>query len=94
LFLPDTITSIATMTDKRDVEALLKESKAEYRQLGKSGLRVSVPIFGCMSFGDKKWQPWVIEEEETLPLLKAAYDRGLTTWDTGASFTFLDNNGC
>jgi hypothetical protein len=94
LFLPDTVTSIANMTDKRDVEALLKESKAEYRQLGKSGLRVSVPIFGCMSFGDKKWQPWVIEEEETLPLLKAAYDRGLTTWDTGASFTFLDNNGC
>jgi aryl-alcohol dehydrogenase-like predicted oxidoreductase len=82
------------MTDKRDVKALLKESKAEYRQLGKSGLRVSVPIFGCMSFGDKKWQPWVIEEEETLPLLKAAYDRGLTTWDTGASFTFQDNNGC
>jgi predicted aldo/keto reductase-like oxidoreductase len=74
------------MTDKLDVEALLKESKAEYRQLGKSGLRVSVPIFGCMSFGSKKWQPWVIEEEETLPLLKAAYDRGLTTWDTGAPF--------
>jgi hypothetical protein len=94
LFLLDTVTSIAKMTDKRDVEALLKESKAEYRQLGKSGLRVSVPIFGCMSFGDKKWQPWVIEEEETLPLLKAAYDRGLTTWDTGAPFTFLDNNGC
>jgi predicted aldo/keto reductase-like oxidoreductase len=86
LFPPDTITLNADMTDKQDVEALLKESKAEYRQLGKSGLRVSVPIFGCMSFGDKKWQPWVIEEEETLPLLKAAYDRGLTTWDTGAPF--------
>lgn len=37
---------------------------AEYRQLGKSGLRVSVPILGAMSFGDKRWQEWVIEEDE------------------------------
>ncbi|KAL9043278.1 MAG: hypothetical protein Q9214_003529 [Letrouitia sp. 1 TL-2023] len=55
---------------------------AEYKQLGKSGLRVSVPIVGAMSFGDKRWMPWVIEEEEALPLLKAAYDRGVNTWDT------------
>lgn len=56
--------------------------KAEYRQLGKSGLRVSVPILGAMSIGDKRWQPWVVEENEALPLLKAAFDRGLNTWDT------------
>ncbi|KAH7088817.1 aldo-keto reductase-like protein [Paraphoma chrysanthemicola] len=70
------------MADKLDVQGLLKESKAEYRRLGKSGLKVSVPILGAMSIGSSKWQPWVIEEEESLPLLKAAYDRGLTTWDT------------
>jgi predicted aldo/keto reductase-like oxidoreductase len=68
-----------------DIKALLKDSKAEYRQLGKSGLRVSVPILGAMSIGDKAWQPWVIEEEESLPLLKAAYDKGINTWDTGLS---------
>ena len=56
--------------------------KAEYQQLGKSGLRVSVPILGAMSIGDKRWQQWVTEEDEALPLLKAAYDRGLNTWDT------------
>ena len=66
-----------------DVQALLKESKAEYRQLGKSGLRVSVPILGAMSIGHKEWQPWVVEEEGSLPLLKAAYDKGINTWDTG-----------
>lgn len=27
-------------------------------------------------------QPWVIKEEPALELLKAAYDRGLNTWDT------------
>lgn len=56
--------------------------KAEYKQLGKSGLRVSVPILGAMSIGDKRWQQWVTEENEALPLLKAAWDRGLNTWDT------------
>ncbi|KAG4431488.1 hypothetical protein IFR05_013029 [Cadophora sp. M221] len=57
-------------------------SKCEYRQLGSSGLRISVPIFGCMSLGNPKSMSWTIGEEEALPLLKAAYDRGLNTWDT------------
>lgn len=74
------------MPDKLDIEGLLKESRAEYRRLGKSGLKVSVPILGAMSIGSSKWQPWVIEEDQALPLLKAAYDRGLTTWDTGMSY--------
>ncbi|VUC20370.1 unnamed protein product [Clonostachys rosea] len=60
----------------------LEDTKVEYRRLGSSGLRVSVPIFGCMSLGDKRVLPWNIEEEDALPLLKAAYDRGLNTWDT------------
>ena len=41
-----------------------KIPKATYRKLGRSGLRVSVPIIGAMSFGDKRWQNWVIEEHE------------------------------
>jgi len=60
----------------------IEASKAEYVQLGKSGLRVSIPILGAMSFGDPRWAPWVLDEEKSLPLLKAAYDRGLNTWDT------------
>lgn len=64
------------------LEESLKNSKCEYHQLGKCGLRISVPIFGCMSFGDPKAMDWVVPEAEALPLLKAAYDRGLNTWDT------------
>lgn len=60
----------------------INDTKAKYVRLGKSGLRVSVPILGAMSFGNKDWQPWVIEEEEAMPILKAAYDRGLNTWNT------------
>ncbi|RMZ72656.1 aldo keto reductase [Pyrenophora seminiperda CCB06] len=58
-----------------DIMGLFDESKAEYRRLGKSGLKVSVPILGAMSIGSAKWQPWVVDEAEALPLLKAAYDR-------------------
>jgi len=57
-------------------------SKCEYRRLGKTGLKVSVPILGAMSFGSKAWAPWVLDEGDSLPILKAAYDRGLNTWDT------------
>jgi aryl-alcohol dehydrogenase-like predicted oxidoreductase len=35
-----------------------------------------------MSVGHPEWMPWVLDEEKSLPLLKAAYDRGLNTWDT------------
>ena len=42
----------------------IENTKAEYRQLGKSGLRVSVPILGAMSLGDPEWQSWVLGEEK------------------------------
>jgi versiconal hemiacetal acetate reductase len=34
-----------------------------------------------MSFGDKNWQPWLLDENEALPVLKYAFDRGINTWD-------------
>ena len=70
------------MADKQLPESLkqsLEHSKCEYRRLGNSGLKVSVPILGAMSFGDAAWMPWVLDEEKGLPLLKAAWDRGLNT---------------
>ena len=55
-----------------EVPPLLKASidatKATYKQLGKSGLRVSVPVFGAMSFGTSKWGAWVIDEDKVSPL--------------------------
>ncbi|OOF96459.1 hypothetical protein ASPCADRAFT_129544 [Aspergillus carbonarius ITEM 5010] len=65
----------------------LENSKCEYRRLGNSGLTVSVPIFGCMSLGDSKSMAWTIGEDEALPLLKAAYDSGLNTWDTANAYS-------
>jgi len=56
--------------------------KVQYRQLGKSGLRVSVPILGAMTFGSSKWSPWVLDEEASLEVIKAAWDLGINTIDT------------
>lgn len=53
-----------------------------YTRLGNSGLKISKVIFGTMSLGTSKWQDWVLDEKEAVPLLKHAYDRGLNTWDT------------
>jgi aryl-alcohol dehydrogenase-like predicted oxidoreductase len=35
-----------------------------------------------MSYGTDKWADWVLNEEEGLPMLKAAWDAGIQTWDT------------
>ncbi|KAK7055268.1 Aldo/keto reductase [Favolaschia claudopus] len=60
----------------------MANQSVEYRQLGKSGLRVSVPIVGGMSFGSSSWLPWVIDADKAVPLLKAAWDLGINTIDT------------
>ena len=46
----------------------LDHSKVEYRRLGKSGLKVSLPILGAMSVGDPAWAPWVLDEEKVIML--------------------------
>lgn len=51
-------------------------------RLGKSGLKVSKIIFGTMGLGTTEWQPWVVDEELSLQLLKHAFDSGINTWDT------------
>lgn len=42
-----------------------------------------------MSYGSPTWQgsPWVLDSEKALPLLKAAYDVGINTWDTANTYS-------
>lgn len=56
-------------------------TKVSYTQLGKCGLRVSIPILGAMSFGHRDWQSWLVDDEsEVEKLLMGAWERGLNTW--------------
>ncbi|KAF4578493.1 hypothetical protein EYR36_000300 [Pleurotus pulmonarius] len=57
-------------------------NKMEYVNLGKSGLKVSKIILGCMSYGTPQWQGWVLPEEEAIKHIKFAYDHGIQTFDT------------
>jgi aryl-alcohol dehydrogenase-like predicted oxidoreductase len=40
-----------------------------------------------MTYGTPEWQSWVLNEEQSLPLLKHAYDAGLNTWDTADAYS-------
>ena len=50
-------------------------------RLGNSGLKVSRIILGCMSYGTPEWEKWVLGEEESLKMIKAAYVCPLAIWD-------------
>jgi hypothetical protein len=46
------------------LQASVEGTKVDYVRLGKSGLKVSVPILGAMSFGRPDWGSWVLDEEK------------------------------
>lgn len=56
----------------------------EYVKLGNTGLDVSRLCIGCMSFGvAERWvHPWVLNEEQTRPIIKKALEYGINFFDT------------
>ncbi|KAG8692345.1 hypothetical protein FRC11_003684, partial [Ceratobasidium sp. 423] len=60
--------------------------KMTYVRLGNSGLKVSRIILGLMSYGNKEWMDWVLDEREGIKHVKAAlrasYDARIQTFDT------------
>ena len=58
---------------------------------GRTGLKVSRLCFGTMGVGSSAWKPWVLDEADSMPLLKRCLDLGITFFDmadwysTGAS---------
>ncbi len=54
------------------------------RQLGRSGLMVSELCLGCMTFGEplRGGHPWTLPEDQSRPLIRMAYEAGITFFDT------------
>ncbi|WVN90348.1 uncharacterized protein L203_105584 [Cryptococcus depauperatus CBS 7841] len=67
------------------------ESQVKYVRLGKSGLKVSSIILGCLSYGDPVWSEWILGEKEGIEHIKYAYSQGINTFEysCGASEEIL-----
>ncbi len=54
----------------------------EYTNLGKTGLKVSRICLGCMSFGSPQSRKWMLNEEQSRPIIKKAVEEGINFFDT------------
>jgi len=59
----------------------------EYTTLGRTGTEVSRICLGCMSFGTPEWRDWVLDEEESLPLIERAIDLGINFFDSANMYS-------
>ncbi|MBY5404684.1 aldo/keto reductase [Rhizobium leguminosarum] len=61
----------------------------EYRQLGRSGLKISQLVLGCMSFGvaERGNHAWTLSEEDSRPFIKEALDLGINCFDTANAYS-------
>lgn len=63
----------------------------EYTTLGRTGTEVSRICLGCMSFGTPEWRDWVLDEEESLPIIERAIDLGINFFDTANMYSRGDS---
>src|SRR5581483_7875083 len=54
----------------------------DYVNLGATGTKVSRLCLGMMTYGSSKWREWVLNEPESLPIIKRALDGGINFFDT------------
>lgn len=56
----------------------------QMHRIGQSGLKVSELCLGCMTFGEpgRGGHPWTLPTAASEPLLRAAFDAGITFFDT------------
>jgi aryl-alcohol dehydrogenase-like predicted oxidoreductase len=59
----------------------------QYTTLGNTGLTVSRICLGCMSYGNPKWRPWVLDEAAAQPFFKFAVDHGINFFDTADMYS-------
>ncbi|MCL4189774.1 MAG: aldo/keto reductase [Rhodobacteraceae bacterium] len=53
----------------------------DYVTLGRTGLRISRVVLGCMGFGSPAWAAWVKGEAEAAAVIDRALDLGINTFD-------------
>jgi aryl-alcohol dehydrogenase-like predicted oxidoreductase len=58
-----------------------------YINLGKTGLKVSRLCLGAMTYGSKKWRSWVLDEDESRPFFRRAFEAGINFVDTADMYS-------
>ena len=53
----------------------------DYIRFGSTGLKVSQLCLGTMSMGSSAWKGWVLDEADSIPILRHALDLGITFFD-------------
>jgi aryl-alcohol dehydrogenase-like predicted oxidoreductase len=53
----------------------------DYIQFGQTGLKVSQLCLGTMSMGSAAWKSWVLDEDDSIPILRRALDLGIRFFD-------------
>lgn len=59
----------------------------DYINLGQSGLKVSRLCLGMMSYGTSQWRDWVLDEDESRPIIKRALELGINFFDTADMYS-------
>jgi aryl-alcohol dehydrogenase-like predicted oxidoreductase len=59
----------------------------DYINLGKTGLKVSRICLGCMSFGSPLSRKWMLNEEQSRPIIKKAVESGVNFFDTANMYS-------
>ncbi|MDX1615211.1 MAG: aldo/keto reductase [Candidatus Promineifilaceae bacterium] len=59
----------------------------DYVNLGRSGLKVSRLCLGTLTFGTPKWRDYVLNEEESRPLIRRALELGINFFDTADMYS-------
>jgi len=58
-----------------------------YKNLGKSGLKVSRICLGTMTYGTSQWRDWVLDESESRPFIERALELGINFFDTADAYS-------
>jgi aryl-alcohol dehydrogenase-like predicted oxidoreductase len=59
----------------------------QYTYLGHTGVKVSRLCLGCMSYGDPRWRPWVLNEQAAMPFFRKAVEAGINFFDTADMYS-------
>jgi len=59
----------------------------EYINMGSTGLKISRLALGCMTYGSKQWRPWVLDENESRPFIRRAWELGINFFDTADMYS-------